>query len=65
MVALIVFTITTLEIVFGRKILFDRRGPFGSNVFKNPAPHRNTKRAGNFDHDALDRETSTKNYREA
>ena len=44
MVALIVFTITTLEIVFGRKILFDRRGPFGSNVFKNPAPHRKCKK---------------------
>lgn len=25
----------------------------------------NIKRAGNFDHDALDRETATKNYREA
>ena len=40
MVALIVFTITTLEIVFGRKILFDKRGPFGSNIFKNPTTHR-------------------------
>lgn len=40
MVALIVFTITTMEIVFGRKILFDKRGPFGSNIFKNPATHR-------------------------
>ena len=40
MVTLIVFTITTLETVFGQKILFDKRGPFGSNVFKNPATHR-------------------------
>ena len=40
MVALIVFTITTMEIVFGRKTLFDKRGPFGSNIFKNPATHR-------------------------
>ena len=39
MVALIVFTITTLEIAFGQKILFDRRGPFGSNIFKNLATH--------------------------
>ena len=44
MVALIVFTITTLEIVFGPKILFDKRGPFGSNVFKNPATHRKYKK---------------------
>lgn len=68
MVALIVFTITTMEIVFGRKILFDKRGPFGSNIFKNPATHRiweNIIRAENFDHDALDRKTPTKNYREA
>ena len=68
MVTLIVFTITTLEIVFGRKIIFDKRGPFGSNIFKNPATHRiweNIKRAENFDHDALDRETLTKDYREA
>ena len=65
MVALIVFTITTLEIAFGQKILFDRRGLFGSNVFKNTATHRKNKRAGNFDHDAFDRKTPTKNYREA
>ena len=44
MVALIVFTITTLEIAFGPKILFDRRGLFGSNVFKNPATHRKNKK---------------------
>ena len=44
MVALIVFTITTLEIVFGRKILFDKRGPFDSNVFKNRATHRKNKK---------------------
>ena len=68
MVALIVFTITTLEIAFGQKILFDRRGPFGSNIFKNLATHtiwEKIKRAGNFDHDAFDRKTPTKNYREA
>ena len=44
MVALIVFTITTLEIAFGQKILFDRRGLFGGNVFKNPATHRKNKK---------------------
>ena len=43
-VALIVFMMATLEIVFGWKILFDRRGPFGSNVFKNPATHRKYKK---------------------
>ena len=37
MVALLVFIIATLEIVFGRKKLLDAKGPFGDNVFKNPA----------------------------
>ena len=36
MVALLVFIIATLEIVFGRKTLFDAKGPFGDNVIKNP-----------------------------
>ena len=34
MVALLVFRIAT---VFGRKMLFDAKGPFGDNVIKNPA----------------------------
>ena len=37
MVALLVFIIATLEIVFGRKKLLDAKGPFGDDVFKNPA----------------------------
>ena len=37
MVALLVFIIATLEIVFGRKKLLDAKGPFGDNVFKVPA----------------------------
>ena len=37
MVALLVFIIPTLEIVFGRKTLFHTKGPFGDNVIKNPA----------------------------
>ena len=37
MVALLVFIIPTLEIVFGRKKLFHTKGPFGDNVIKNPA----------------------------
>ena len=37
MVAFLVFIIATLEIVFGWKKLLDAKGPFGSNVFKNPA----------------------------
>ena len=37
MVALLVFRIATLEIVFGRKKLSDAKGPFGDNVIKNPA----------------------------
>ena len=38
MAALLVFIIATLEIVFGRKKLLDAlKGPFGDNVFKNPA----------------------------
>ena len=31
------FVIAPLEIVFGRKKLFDAKGPFGDNVIKNPA----------------------------
>ena len=38
MLALLVFIIATLEIVFGQnKKLLDGKGPFGDNVFKNPA----------------------------
>ena len=37
MVALLVFRIATLKIVFGRKKLSDAKGPFGDNVIKNPA----------------------------
>ena len=37
MVALLVFIIATFEIVFGRKELFDAKGPFGDNIVKNPA----------------------------
>ena len=39
MVALLVFIIATLEIIFGRKKLFYTKGPFGDNVIKNPARH--------------------------
>ena len=37
MVTLLVIIIATLEIVFGRKKLLDAKGPFGDEVFKNPA----------------------------
>ena len=37
MIAPLVFVMATLEIVFGRKKLLDAKGPFGGNVFKNPA----------------------------
>ena len=37
MVALLVFIIATLEIVLAEKKLLDAKGPFGDNVFKNPA----------------------------
>ena len=37
MVALLVFIIATLERVFGRKKLFDAKGPLGDYVIKNPA----------------------------
>ena len=37
MVLLLVFIIATLEIIFGRKLLFDAKGPFGGNIIKNPA----------------------------
>ena len=37
MVALLVFTMATLEIVFGRKKkLLDTKSPIGGNVFRNP-----------------------------
>ena len=36
-VLLLVFIIATLEIIFGRKLLFDAKGPFGGNIIKNPA----------------------------
>ena len=37
MVALLVFTMATLEIVYGRKKLSDAKGPSGDDVFKNRA----------------------------
>ena len=37
MVALLTFIIATLKIDFGRKKLWDVKGPVGDNVFKNPA----------------------------
>ena len=37
MVALIVFIIANLKIVFGREKLFDAKALFGDNVIKNPA----------------------------
>ena len=37
MVALLVFIIAALVRVFGRKKLFDAKGPFGDYVIKNPA----------------------------
>ena len=37
MAALLVLIIATLEIVFGRTKMLDAKGPFGDNVFKNPA----------------------------
>ena len=39
MVAISVFIISTLEIVFGRKKLLDAKGPFGDNFIKNLARH--------------------------
>ena len=37
MVALLVFTMATLEMLFGQKKLLDAKGPyFGGNLFKNP-----------------------------
>ena len=44
MVALLVFIIATLEIVFGRKKLSDAKGPSGDNVFKNRARYINSWR---------------------
>ena len=38
-VALLVFIIATLKLVFGQKTLSDVKGPLGDNVFKNPAKH--------------------------
>ena len=37
MVALLVFIMATLKIVFGRKKLLDPNGTFGGNLFKSPA----------------------------
>ena len=37
MIALLVFKIATLTIVFGRKKLLDAKGLFGDNVIKNTA----------------------------
>ena len=39
MVALLVFIMATLKIVFGRKKLLGANGPFGGNLFKNPASY--------------------------
>ena len=39
-VALLVFIIATLETVFGRKKLFDAKGPFSDNGSKNPARYK-------------------------
>ena len=44
MVALLVFIIATLEVVFGRKKLSDAKGPSGDNVFKNRARYINSWR---------------------
>ena len=37
MVALLVFIMATLTIVFGREKLLDPNGPFGGDLFKSPA----------------------------
>ena len=37
MIALLVFKIATLAIVFGRIKLLDAKGLFGDNIIKNPA----------------------------
>ena len=37
MVTLLVFIMATLEIVFGQKKVLGEKGPYGDNVFKNPA----------------------------
>ena len=37
MIALLVFILATLDIVFRRKKLLGAKGRFGTNVFKNPA----------------------------
>ena len=37
MAVLLVFIMVTLETEKKKKTLFDRRGLFGANVFKNPA----------------------------
>ena len=42
MAALVVFIIATLEIIFGRETQLDETGPFGDNVFKNPARCKRT-----------------------
>lgn len=43
MVSLLVFIMATMRIVFGQKILLDRKGPFGGNVFNNPPKNTKTK----------------------
>ena len=40
-VALLVFIMATLELLFWPKKTVDAKGPFGGNVFKNPASHIN------------------------
>ena len=42
MAALVVFIIATLEIIFGRETQLDETGPFGDNVFNNPARCKRT-----------------------
>ena len=42
MAALVVFIIATLEIISGRETQLDETGPFGDNVFKNPARCKRT-----------------------
>ena len=44
MVALLVFIMATLTIVFGRKKLLDPNGPFGGNIIKNPARYTQTQK---------------------
>ena len=43
MVALLVFIMTTLEVLAEEKLL-DANGPFGGNVIKNPARYTQTQK---------------------